>query len=140
MTTYGGTETKKVPGARATLTIAANTYAAIEDYDFSEEYEKMRDPVGGTNAPFLTAGSFIGEFNCDLIYTTDAPVAWMTLTSGDLPATTITCPLQDTQASPTTKTMTILNAKTFKWGMQKRRGSLVRMTISASYPVAGIIS
>jgi hypothetical protein len=129
-----GTELRKVPGARATLTIEGNSYAYAENYDFSEEYEKLRDPVGGTNAPLLTAGTFMGDFNGEFIYTTDFPTDWMTLSSGDLPTKTITMPLQDVQSSPVTKTGTISNAKFFKWGGQKRRHNLFRVNLSASYP------
>lgn len=139
MTTIG-TELKKVPGARATLTIGSDTYAFVENYDFSEEYERHRDPVGGTTAPLLTPGTFMGEFNGEFIYSTDFPVDWMTLSSGDLPTKTITMPLQDAQVSPTTKTGTISNAKFFKWGGQKRRHALFRVNLSASYPAALVVT
>ena len=136
-----GAENKKVPGAEnASLTIGSDLYAFAQDYNYDEGYEEIKDPVGGTTAPVLTPGTFDGNFESEMVYTSDLPTNFLTLTNGDLPVKTIALALKDVQSSPVTKTHTISNAKIFRQGIRKQRHNLVRYHLRAVYPQPVVVT
>ena len=130
-----GADLKKVPGARVVVVIDSNTYAVLENFDWEEDYREIVEAVGGTPAPLLFVGHFLGVLTAQVFYTTDLPADFFGLSSGDLTLHSLSVAASDSQGTPVTKTGSIVNARCFKVGRAHRKDNGFRQTMRFAYPV-----
>ena len=124
-----GTLDTKVMGQLATLAIDGGTYALAENFSYDQGYREIVEAVPGTATQAIGPGGFLGEFEADIIFSTDFPKNLMNLSAGDLQKHPITI-------TAGASTWTAANVRIFRQGGPiVRKDGMVRMRIRGVYPV-----
>ena len=93
--------------ASGSLTIGANTYAALRGITMNWGYDILKEPVMFSQTPFYGTQEFRGAVDVESIYVTDQDLtALIALTNGQLPSTTVTLVLTNSAATPASDTLT----------------------------------
>ena len=128
--TIGSLDTK-VMGGVATLTIGTDLYALAENYSFDEGYREIVEAVPGTHTQVIGPGGFLGEFECDAIFSADFPKGstLFGLSSGDLTKRTVTIVAG-------AATWIAANVRIFRVGAPiVRKDGMIRARLRGIYPV-----
>lgn len=133
-----GSETEKVMGNRTVLKIGGTIYALAENFSYDEGYKEIVEHVPGTPTPIIGVGGFQGEFEADIIYTTDFPTTLMTLTSGDLPTPDVV--FEETDAAALKKTHTLSDVRFFRLGNLVRKDAMVRARLRGVYGTPCVVT
>lgn len=123
-----GTLDTKVLGGLATLSIDGTVYALAENFSPDQGYREIVEAVPGTSTQVIGPGAFLGEFEADIIYSTDFPKNLMALAAGDLAKRTIVI-------TAGSATWTAANCRIFRQGGPiVRKDGAVRMRLRGLYP------
>lgn len=135
-----GSEAKKVMGANglSLLKVGSDTWALAENWSNDGGYKEIIEHPPGTNTPVIGVGGYLGEFESDVIYSTDFPTTLMTLTNGDLKLHTVV--FTETDSAGTTKTHTMLNVRIFRETHLVRKDSMVRERVRGVYGAPEVVT
>jgi len=123
-----GTLDTKVLGNVATLTIGSDLYAIAENFSYDQGYREIVEAVPGTPTQIIGPGSFLGEFECDIFYSTDISKNLMTWSAGDLAKRTVVITVGGVA-------WTAANVRIFRQGGPLvRKDGGVRMRLRGLYP------
>jgi hypothetical protein len=123
-----GSLTTKIMGNVATCTIGDEIYALAENFSFDQGYREIVEAVPGTSTQVIGPGSFLGEFECDLIFSTDLPKNPFGLTSGDLAQKSVVI-------TAGSAVWTAANVRIFRMGAPLvRKDGMVRGRLRGLYP------
>jgi hypothetical protein len=115
-------------GSLATLTIGSSVYALAENFSFDQGYREIVEAVPGTNTQVIGPGGFLGEFECDAIFSIDFPKNLFGLATGDLAKQSIAIAAGGV-------TWTAANCRIFRVGAPiVRKDGMVRARIRGIYP------
>jgi hypothetical protein len=143
MTTPTSETTKKVMGNCAIIKIDGTTFALIENWSYDEGYKEEIEYVPGTPTPVIGVSGFLGEFEGDIIYSTDymTPATIFGYSSGDLTKHPIVIEETDTTpVTPTKKTHTLSNVRFFRHANLVRKGSMVRERLRGVYATQAVVT
>jgi hypothetical protein len=127
MVNIGSLDTK-VMGSLATLTIGTSVYALAENFSYDQGYKEIVEAVPGTTTQVIGPGGFLGEFESDVIFSTDFPKNLFDLTAGDLAKQSIVVTVG-------TAVWTAANCRIFRVGAPLvRKDGMVRARIRGIYP------
>ena len=127
MVQIGSLDTK-IMGNVCSLTIGSDLYALAENFSFDEGYKEIVEPVPGTSTQVIGPGSFLGEFECDIIFSTDLPKNPFGFSAGDLARKSVVI---NTGSTP----WTAANCRIFRMGAPLvRKDGMVRARMRGLYP------
>ena len=130
---FTGASNKTVWGKNVALTVGGDLRGQAEDCELKWSYKLMAEEVAGTFAPTIGTGVFHGELKIGELYTTDTDLLTFAkpASNGDLPITTTTFALKDTQGSPSTTTYTV-TARMNDVQIQWKKGQFTVATVTST--------
>ena|SRR5271157_5394277 len=137
-----GTQGKTTTGANAALRIyttggSAKLYGTAENWSLREQYKVLEEAVANTNTPMEGTGVYHGEFQSEVILTTDNNNAnggfrnQFRLVNGDLVQTSCTLQYFDSNANQSS----IITGFACRWGsveQQETKDDFVRYTMKGT--------
>ncbi len=129
---YTGASNKTVWGKNVTITLGGDVRGQAEDCELKWSYRLLAEEVAGTFAPTIGTGVFHGELKIGELYTTDTDLLTFVkpASNGDIPVTTTTFALKDTNV-PTTTTYTV-TARMNDVQIQWKKGQFTVATVTST--------
>lgn len=122
-----GSNSVSVHGPNAAMTFDGSLYGTLENWNLRYGYKVLEEAVSNSNIPLYAASTFHGEFDADVVCTTDNPfLAKLALSNGDLSTRTTTLAYKDVSGATGT---TSIQGRWHEVGHRQSKGEFVRFSI-----------